>query len=234
MLHDPPKGFCTTCTAMNVDLRGWVGVAWLPTLRKVRSRMYQSQILQLQALRKAKAHLAILAQASSATGDTNAKPEDWKMCRCQMFLFAKLVLLVSANERHGYIPNLYSTSLNCCSQNDSAQKDEQIILMCQTCAYDVSMLEIRGRTYEYFQNDVLLYDMTCSTTCDTDTPVNCVGSYWLYGTKYENETRYGAECQPNCITRMAHAYDGYVPTLYSQPPGCCSHTAPWDDQFTLM
>ena len=28
--------------------------------------------------------------------------------------------------------------------------------------------------------------------------------------------------------------DGYVPELDNGPNDCCTHTAPWDDQFTLM
>ena len=28
--------------------------------------------------------------------------------------------------------------------------------------------------------------------------------------------------------------DGYIPELYNGPADCCTHSAPWDDEFTLM
>ena len=35
-----------------------------------------------------------------------------------------------------------------------------------------------------------------------------------------------------CSRRLS--LDGYVPDLYNGPADCCTHSAPWDDQFTLM
>ena len=100
---------------------------------------------------------------------------------------------------NGYYPELDSGPDRCCKHN--ANWDDPFTLMCETCAYNIFGKGNRDKTYNYYKDDQILYEIKCSEKSFTD--VDCFGK----NNQNSGQPRYSAMCNQTCIDN------------YSQIPG---------------
>ena len=92
---------------------------------------------------------------------------------------------------NGYVPELHDD--NCCQHNSNV--DNELTLMCKTCAYNLFNKGNHGTTYRYYSNDNILYQITCDD--DSFNSVVCYGENKIIGTT----STYQGSCNDSCIDR---------------------------------
>ena len=92
---------------------------------------------------------------------------------------------------NGYFPEISND--NCCQHNSNV--NNQLTLMCKTCAYNLFNKGVHGNTYKYYNNNNLIYKITCDD--------NSFNSVICNGYNYQNNENYvyQSTCQDYCIDR---------------------------------
>ena len=115
-----------------------------------------------------------------------------------LLLMVLLMVLHTFATLIGYIPELNNGPDDCCSH--SSQWDDPFTLMCQTCAYDVLGKGITGITYKWYDNNIVQYEITCSSTSRYS--VSCSGTNNQNG----GHPSYHATCNDDCLLSDAQPF----------------------------
>ena len=121
----------------------------------------------------------------------------------QLFRILLFLLFIFSNTYatlQGYIPELNNGPNDCCSHSGSL--DDQLTLMCQTCAYDVLGKGITDITYKWYDNNDVQYKITCSRTSRYS--VSCQGHTYQNGG--DSSSSYQAFCNDDCLLSDAQPF----------------------------